>query len=142
MTVVAKFYVTEANPSEGPAAGKVSLAPVCRGVENALWAQATPCGSITMYIKNDPAVDQFEKGAEYEVTFRKVAKPTPGDGHPVKPVPNMHGWLVCETCGQSLCTTPETAAQGGSHAGYAPDSEYHQQALATHEEVYGAPAAG
>jgi hypothetical protein len=137
MTVRAKFYVSDLQNPEGATAAQVSLNAVCRGVENAIWSQATPSGSITMYVKNDPAFEQFEKGAEYEVTFRKVPKPTPGDGHQIKPTPNMHGWVVCETCGQNLCVTAEQSAQAGVSQVYAEGGEKHLQNIALHDEVYG-----
>lgn len=103
MTVIkAKFFVSGTTAPEGSTAGKVNLSAVCRGIENSLWSQATPCGSIEMHIKNDAAFEPFQPGDEYEVTFRKVEKPKPGDGHQPQPVKNQHGWYVCETCGSYL----------------------------------------
>jgi len=102
MSVIGKFYVTDVNTYPGATASDVRLGAVCRGVENALWSAATPSGSIQMNILNDAATAQFEKGAEYLVTFTKVAKPEPHDGHTVQPVTAKHGALVCATCGLYL----------------------------------------
>jgi len=136
MSVRAKFFVTRLVNPEGATAAEVGLTPVCRGVENALWSQATPSGSITMHVKNNPAFEQFEQGAEYEVTFRKVEKPMPGDGHQVKPVTNMHGWDVCEICGAHLGASHALVERETWRAGYGPDSEAYKKALVMHEETY------
>lgn len=40
--------------------------------ENAIFGKATPHGSLEMTIKNKPAADFFEPGAEYYITFTKV----------------------------------------------------------------------
>lgn len=99
MSVVGKFYVQSIESHEGATASDVRLGAVCRGVENALWSSATPSGSIQMNILNDAATAQFEKGAEYLVTFTKVAKPAPQDGHSARLVTDKHNSLVCEICG-------------------------------------------
>ena len=97
MSVIAKFYVSKLTRHEGaPTADKIELGAVCRGAENKLWASATPSGSIVMFCLNDAATDQFEEGAEYEVTFRRVEKPKPGDGH----APELYsGGRECGRCG-------------------------------------------
>src|SRR4051794_40135924 len=94
--VRAKFFCNGVQNPEGASSAQVTLGAVCRGVENALWAQATPAGSITMNVKNTPAFEQFEYGAEYEVTFRKVEKPQPNDGHAIEPATTLQGAEVCE----------------------------------------------
>ena len=132
----AKFYVGKLDNPDGATAAQVGLNAVCRGVENSLWAQATPCGSITMSVKNDAAFEQFEMGAEYEVTFRKVAKPALGDGHPAVEAITMHGQVVCETCGHSLGYTEESAAKYGHLAQYT-TPEYRAEMRVHHDEVYG-----
>ena len=138
MTAVkAKFYVTNVEAPEGATAAKVSLSAVCRGVENSLWAQATPCGTITMHVKNDAAFEQFEKYAEYEVLFRKVAKPTPGDGHDPIPAANMHGQVVCEFCGMALGWTDEAVEKQPTLAPYNTD-EKRADLRRTHDEAFGA----
>lgn len=87
----------------------VYLFPVCRGVENRQWAQATPSGDMRMLIQNEAALAQFEVGKEYEAIFREVTKPAPHDGHEVDVV-EQRGWnpatgqndktyWVCGTCG-------------------------------------------
>jgi hypothetical protein len=140
MTAVrAKFYVSEVDPAEGTsAAATVKLQAVCRGIENAMWAQATPWGNITMGIKNDSAVPLFEKGEEYEVTFRKVAKPTPGDGHPIKQATNSYGGLICETCGMQLGATQDAIDRG--YWGRDATPGVRDDMVEAHDKHYGAPA--
>jgi len=102
MSVVAKFYVTNVERPEGSStASKIDLQPVCRGIENAGWASATPGGSITLWSLNDNATDYFERGQEYEIHFLQVAKPTPGDGHSVRAIKTKYGSYICATCGGS-----------------------------------------
>lgn len=136
MTVRAKFYVSNLEEREGATAAMVNLSAVCRGVENAMWAQATPSGQITMYVKNDPAFEQFEKGAEYEVTFRKVAKPAAGDGHEIVLAATMHGNLVCETCGANMGFT-DAAIESSPHLAQYNTNEAKADYRAKHLEVYG-----
>lgn len=97
--VVAKFYVSKVDRHEGaPTASGVHMGAVCRGKENAGWASATPSGHIDLGILNDKATDYFEEGAEYLVTFKRVDKPEPGDGH----APNIvqtEGYPMCAFCG-------------------------------------------
>ena len=88
-----------------------------------------------MYVKNGPAFEAFEYGAEYEVTFRKVQRPMQGDGHEVKPVENMHGYVVCETCGANLHAAREDEAKPWTK-GHGEGSETHQRNLALHDELY------
>lgn len=106
MTVVAKFYVSKLTRHEGaPTADKIELGAVCRGAENKLWASATPWGRIEMGTLNDAATDYFEEGAEYEVSFRRVEKPQPGDGH----APEMYsGGNECGRCGMYPGLNEET----------------------------------
>jgi hypothetical protein len=130
MSVKAKFYVSGLKNPEGATAAEVYLNAVCRGVENAMWAQATPAGSIIMNVKNDAATEQFEQGAEYEVIFRKVAKPTPGDGHEIIQAVTMHGAIVCETCGAHLGVTEDAPWRGNIEPGLI------EQNVKAHEETY------
>lgn len=113
-SVVAKFFVQSITPRNAPkgSAAQITMGAVCRGVENASWSAATPSGSIQMNILNDAATAQFEEGAEYLVTFVKVAKPAPNDGHVAQPVTTKHNTLVCATCG--LYLGPATDAPLGS----------------------------
>lgn len=136
MSVKAKFFVSNLVNPDGATAAQVGLTAVCRGIENAMWAQATPSGSITMYVKNDPAFEQFERGGEYEVTFRKVPKPEPGDGHPIIEAVNMHGGIVCETCGVQLGFTDEAVEKSPYLASYNTE-EQRAAARARHEETFG-----
>lgn len=137
MSVRAKFFVSKLDNPEGASAAQVGLSAVCRGVENSLWAQATPAGSISMHVKNDPAFEQFEMGAEYEVTFRKVARPTPGDGHQIVEAVNMHGGIVCEICGSQLGFTAEAIEKQSYLAAYSTD-EVKAEARQRHAETFGA----
>lgn len=102
MSVVAKFYVTNVERPEGSStASKIDFQAVCRGIENAGWASATPGGNITLWSLNDNATDYFERGKEYELHFIEVAKPAPGDGHNARPVKTKYGSYICATCGAS-----------------------------------------
>jgi hypothetical protein len=134
-TVRAKFYVSKLVNPEGATAAEVGLNAVCRGVENALWSQATPAGSIQMYVKNDPAFEQFEQGAEYEVTFRKVSKPMPGDGHEIIEAVNMHGGIVCETCGIQLGYTSEAVEKQSYLKQYVTEEKLAEM-RANHDEMF------
>jgi hypothetical protein len=125
MSVIAKFYVQKLTRHEGaPTADKLEMGAVCRGPQNKAWASATPWGTITMGVLNEAATDYFIEGEEYEVVFRHVAKPTPGDGH--EPIPAHPPWDYekvspeCEFCGLGL----------GIHGDY--------DGTAKHAEIYGA----
>lgn len=115
MAVQAKFFVSvvERN-ANSPTASRVKLGAVCRGRENREWAQATPFGSIEMGILNEAATAYFEQGQEYLVTFTKVAKPMPGDGHKAIPAKESAdaqgkplGHNMCEFCGGYAAINPE-----------------------------------
>lgn len=72
MSVRAKFFVTEvAHTTYG---GTVKLQAVCRGEDNKAWASATPTGQITMGIRNDLALEQFQPGEEYFLDFTLAPK--------------------------------------------------------------------
>ena len=97
MSVSSKWYVTKVEGQQ------VTLSPVCRGIENREWASATPGGSMSMWISNPAALEQFVVGQEYTALFEFAPKPTPGDGHPVEVVEqagfNGKTYYVCGTCG-------------------------------------------
>lgn len=137
--VRAKFVCNNLVNPEGATAAQVGLTAVCRGIENALWAQATPSGSISMNVKNNPAFEQFELHAEYEVTFRKVEKPKPNDGHTVKLAVTMQGAEVCEFCGMHLGWTDEAVERESWKAQYNTE-EKRAELLALHQDAYGAKA--
>lgn len=100
MAVRAKFYVQSIKRVEGSStADQVTLGAVCRGVENAVWSQATPAGTIQLSVLNEDATAQFAEGEEYYVTFEHADKPRPGDGHAPVPIRNKWGAWLCETCG-------------------------------------------
>lgn len=141
--VRAKFYVYDVDPSveDQPDAlsRQVKFGAVCRGVENALWASATPGANLIMTIRNDAAVQQFVKGEEYEVLFTHAPKPAPGDGHAVKLATNSSGWYVCERCGASL--GPGTKRQADDYALHNPDENVTGPGplvaqLALHDETF------
>lgn len=99
MSVSSKWYVTNIDGQ------KVSLTPVCRGIENREWASATPGGSMTLFISNEAALAQFKQFEEYEAVFTHVPKPTPGDKHPVDQYEDHPSYdpsktlYICKTCG-------------------------------------------
>jgi hypothetical protein len=132
--VRAKFFCSKVDAPEGATAATVTMGAVCRGVENAMWAQATPWANLSMGIKNDAAVPLFEQGEEYEVTFRKVAKPTLGDGHEIVEAVNNWGAIVCETCGMNLGVTQKAI---DNRYGSAP-AGVRDEARKLHDEHYGA----
>ena len=75
-TVQAKFWVSgmgfhSYQPGQHNQCSKVKLQPVF-GPGNEAWSEATPQGEIELTITNQDAVDLFEPGAEYKVTFEKV----------------------------------------------------------------------
>ena len=73
MSVRAKFYVSAIQPSiqEQPEAVSrvITFGAVCRGAANREWSSATPSGSLTMTVRNDAAIAQFEVGKEYYLDF-------------------------------------------------------------------------
>jgi hypothetical protein len=77
MSVRAKFYISTLEPthrSDGQLAGNVKLSPVYssdQNHENKKFWDATPSGSITMYINNPEAFKFFagQLGKEFYVDF-------------------------------------------------------------------------
>lgn len=76
--VVAKMqcHNVESSKSQYSHQHKVKLGAVCSDTgENKDFADATPSGECWMNISNGrPALDFFEPGAEYYVTFTKAPK--------------------------------------------------------------------
>lgn len=77
MSVRAKFYITTVAPSHGGKGGNVKLTPVYSSDpnhENKTFWDATPNGSIEMYIQNQAAFDFFTEkmGGEYYVDFTRA----------------------------------------------------------------------
>lgn len=78
--VVAKMQVWSKAPNANSREGMimVGLGAVYRDIkenpedENAIFGQATPVASCNMGIVNPAAVDFFEPGVEYYVTFTRV----------------------------------------------------------------------
>lgn len=77
-TVQAKFWVQNIQ-HQGPQSSEVepvatvTLVPVYGDGENADWSKYTPSGKIEMCITNPTAIEQFEVGASYIVSFAKAA---------------------------------------------------------------------
>jgi hypothetical protein len=101
MGVSGKFYVQNLEVSDYGT--QVSMGAVCRGAHNKEWASATPAGNISMNIRNEVAAEQFVQGEEYEVIFRHVPKPAPGDGHELvidyPPYDTEQEYPQCGFCG-------------------------------------------
>lgn len=115
MNVAARFYVQTVEEFPGSTASNVRLGAVCRGAHNAEWSSATPSGQIQMSIRNDLATAQFVAGKEYEVTFREVLPPQPGDGHQVRGYINSSGYISCGECG-TIPQLPEGTTYGPTGA--------------------------
>lgn len=80
MTVRAKFWVQNIQ-HQGPASSEVdpvatvTLVPAYGDCpENAEWSKYTPSGKIEMCITNPAAIEQFELGEAYFVTFEKAPR--------------------------------------------------------------------
>jgi hypothetical protein len=109
--VRAKFYVGEVAEQPGVPGGRVTLQACSRGARNAEWASATPSGTMTMQINNQPAFDYFvslknaaKSGYQPEVfiTIETASDGWPGDGHEFveADVPDNHyGFGKCAACG-------------------------------------------
>lgn len=109
--VKSKFYVSEVAEQPGVPGGRVTLQACSRGARNAEWASATPSGTMTMQINNQPAFDYFvglknaaKTGYQPEVfiTVETASDGFPGDGHLFEEadVPENHyGAGKCAACG-------------------------------------------
>ncbi len=79
MTVQAKFWVSNITHHAHQAGNQsnqsatVELRPVSADGANDHWSKWTPSGKIEMCITNPDAVEQFELGSEYLITFDKAA---------------------------------------------------------------------
>ena len=76
MNVRAKFFVSEVKHAAVPGSepyATVTLAPVFGsygdGEDNKTWAKYTPCGKIELGITNPAAIEAFELGKAYLITF-------------------------------------------------------------------------
>lgn len=107
-TVVGKFYVTGVELT-GPYGAKVRLSAVSRGARNASWSQATPSGTIELFVSNKAAVAQYlkalhhEGGPEFLVTMTHAPTALPEDGHPFEASPKGH--YTYPNCAE--CAGPE-----------------------------------
>lgn len=80
MSVRAKFYVQKIEhihqTQPGSVVANVTLAPVFGtfgdGKDNESWSKYTPSGKIEMTITNPGAIEQFEIGKAYLLTFDPV----------------------------------------------------------------------
>ncbi len=85
MTVQAMFYVKEINhrATGDPAAVNVEVkmgaafGSYLKGLPegNRDWSKYTPSGDLAMTITNPAAIEQFEIGEVYLLTFDKASKP-------------------------------------------------------------------
>ncbi|MEQ1950991.1 hypothetical protein [Mesorhizobium sp. CN2-181] len=84
MTVRAMFYVTEINHRATSSPGDVNVqvkmaaafGSYLKGLAegNKDWSKYTPSGELSITITAPGAIDQFEVGEVYEMTFEKAAK--------------------------------------------------------------------
>ncbi len=78
MTVQAKFWMSDIHHQSPARHTKESVATVTMqpiyadGGENDSWSKYTPSGKIEMCITNPDAVDRFELGQEYLITFERA----------------------------------------------------------------------
>lgn len=139
MTVSARFFVSSVERPDGQPAGRVYLGAVCRGAHNREWASATPGGNITMTIRNGAALDQFVQGEEYEVLFRQVEKPRPGDGHPF--APERTAYELGKIAEDPSWADSNPANQCGFCGVYGVLREDGTLDSSVHDSLYGAPPA-
>lgn len=78
MTVTAKFKVQRVTPNTHHEGAEVELVPDYAGDRNKDWSKWTPSGVIRMNITNGPALDQFEEGQAFTITFEKSVEETGG----------------------------------------------------------------
>jgi hypothetical protein len=84
MSVQAMFYAKEinhrstTNPGDVNVEVKMSAAfgGYLRGLPegNEDWSKYTPSGELSMTVTNPAAIEQFEPGAVYRLTFEKVSQ--------------------------------------------------------------------
>ncbi len=129
MSVRAKFYVASITQRPGVGGGEVTLAATARGARNAMWASATPSGSMTMTINNPAAFDFFaglvaaSRGGSQPEVFIDITPATDGqvgDGHAfeVADVPETHyAHGNCAACGM-----PKEGTVFGSDTPYHPSA--------------------
>lgn len=80
MSVRAKFYVQRVehihNPVPGEVCANITMAPVYAShgedESNKTWSKYTPNGKLEMTVTNPDAVEQFEVGRAYYLTFDPV----------------------------------------------------------------------
>lgn len=75
MTVQAKFYVKEIRRLHAPGdpVAEIVMSPVFGtygdGTANETWSKYTPSGELKMTITNPAAIEQFDLGKAYLLTF-------------------------------------------------------------------------
>jgi hypothetical protein len=119
------MYVQSVNLQAGDIA-VVNCSAVCRGTENAKWAQFTPGGNVTLTLsrKASGAKDFFTGiiGKEVYVDISLADDPN------------------CTQCGESVIPREGTNVHLGNDqvtGGYAPDEYVHQACLAAAKERLG-----
>lgn len=124
MSVRSRMYVQSVNLTAGDIA-VVNCSAVCRGTENAQWAQFTPGGNVTLTLsrKASGAKDFFAGiiGKEVYVDISLADDPN------------------CTQCGQTVIPREGTNVHlgDGPEGGYAPDEYVHQACLAAAKERLG-----
>lgn len=76
MKVQAKFWVSQINhqaprSNEADSVATIEMQPVY-GEGNEDWSKYTPSGKLEMTVTNPAAIDQFELGGEYLLTFERA----------------------------------------------------------------------
>lgn len=124
MHLKAKFYISGVTLLPGTQGVKLDMSAVARGDRNASWAQATPCGNVTMTINNPSAARQVEDfmqaarqtGRQPEM-FLDLAPSTdgwPGDGHGYRAADIPEGVYGHGRCGEcSMSQDDEKAHPNG-----------------------------
>lgn len=54
---------------------EIELTVISRGDHAREWSKYTPSARMTMYVTNPAAIEQFEVGKEYLLTFEPYEKP-------------------------------------------------------------------
>lgn len=69
MSVSAKFKVQRVTPNVGFSNTEVELVPDYAEGRNKDWAEYTPSGLMRLQITNPAALEQFQQGRAFTVTF-------------------------------------------------------------------------
>lgn len=121
MSTRARFYIGSVTEQQ-PGSMTVSMNAVCRGTENAEWAQFTPAGSLSLTLnRKATAAQRFFKDNEGREVFIDISLATDP---------------VCTECGETIERSPATTEEfgtglhGGNDVGYIPGEFVHNRCLA------------